>query len=672
MWNSKFPVQFRVSSHYIIIYLLYYIIILYYYNIIYISQDSSIGRTLISCINSGNSNFSPGCMLIITLILLLLSNSITLRRDKSILYCRVTITILVISALRTYEDLDFLFLNSGIGIFGGLFQSTCTTNVFHIFILSISSVILLLTSFYPRKVWLKEYSSLDRLLYSKLIYYQTIIINKMGEQFKIIEYSLIILFIVTGAIFLISTSDLVSIFLSIELQSYGLYLLSTIYRDSEPATSGGLMYFLLGGLSSCFILLSTSLLYANSGTTNLDSLYIITSISNVSKDNLTSLLYWYESYYIHISLLFMSVGFLFKVSAAPFHFWSPDVYDAIPTIVTTFVAIIAKISIFIFLLGLVHHTSKSMFDMEFSWTMSLLFSSFLSLIIGTIVGLTQTRIKRLYAFSTISHVGFILLALSIHTVESTQAFIFYLMQDSISNLNAFMLIITIGYSLYCYVYKVKDISNNTSSNEKEINNISNEKEINNISIKKGFETITNNEEKNNVEKNNEDKDNLQDINNSPIQLIDQLKGYYYINPLLSLSLAITLFSFAGIPPLIGFFGKQMILSAAIDNGYIFMSLVAIITSVISAVYYLVIIKQVFFYRPDYIINNELKDLNVDGLINEKNSMIEKVSIKIENIVISSYLSLTISIITFIISLFIFIPHEWLVVANLLSLILFNI
>ena len=142
----------------------------------------------------------------------------------------------------------------------------------------------------------------------------------MGEQFKIIEYSLIILFIVIGGIFLISTSDLVSIFLAIELQSYGLYLLSTIYRDSEPATSGGLMYFLLGGLSSCFILLGTSLLYANSGTTNLDSLYIITSISNISEDNFSSLLYWYKSYYINISLLFMSVGFLFKVSAAPFHF----------------------------------------------------------------------------------------------------------------------------------------------------------------------------------------------------------------------------------------------------------------------------------------------------------------------------------------------------------------
>jgi NADH-ubiquinone oxidoreductase chain 2 len=104
----------------------------------------------------------------------------------------------------------------------------------------------------------------------------------MGEQFKIIEYPLIILFIITGAIFLMSTNDLVSIFLSIELQSYGLYLLSTIYRNSELSTTGGLIYFLLGGLSSCFILLGSSLLYANSGTTNMDGLYIITNINDVN------------------------------------------------------------------------------------------------------------------------------------------------------------------------------------------------------------------------------------------------------------------------------------------------------------------------------------------------------------------------------------------------------
>jgi len=590
------------------------------------------------CINEGEFESPYSDMLLNSLILLLLSNSITSRRDKSILYSRSTILILLISAFIAYDNLSFLFLAKGIGIFGGLFHTTATTNTFHIFIFLISSVILLLTSFYPRKVWLKEFSNPDRLIFSKLIYYSTLLLSKMGEQFKIIEYSLIILFIITGSVFLISTSDLVSIFLSIELQSYGLYLLSTIYRDSEPATSGGLMYFLLGGLSSCFILLGTALLYANSGTTNLDSLYIITSISNVSKDNLTGLLYWYKSYYIHISLLFMGVGFLFKVSAAPFHFWSPDVYDAIPTVVTTFVAIIAKISIFIFLLELVHYTSKPMFDLDFSWTTSLLFSSLLSLVIGTVVGLTQSRIKRLFAFSTISHVGFILLGLSIHTVESTQAFMFYLIQYSISNLNAFMLLITIGYSLYCYVYNDKSDTNGEAS----------------------------------TEKNNEKNDNLHDVNNSPIQLIDQLKGYYYINPTLSLSLGITLFSFAGIPPLIGFFGKQMILSAAIDNGYIFMALVAILTSVISAVYYLAIIKQIFFDKPDYTLNHELKSFNADGLITEKNTIVEKVNIKINNIVISSSLSLSISIITFIITLFIFKPEELLSLANILALILFNL
>src|SRR5436305_4669324 len=107
----------------------------------------------------------------------------------------------------------------------------------------------------------------------------------MGEQYRIIEYPLILLFIITGAVFLISSSDIVSIFLSIELQSYGLYLLCTIYRNSELATSAGLTYFLLGGLSSCIILLGTSLLYANSGTTNLDGLYVITSLSDMFNDN---------------------------------------------------------------------------------------------------------------------------------------------------------------------------------------------------------------------------------------------------------------------------------------------------------------------------------------------------------------------------------------------------
>ena len=151
--------------------------------------------------------------------------------------------------------------------------------------------------------------------------------QQTGGQFRIIEYALVIVFVISGSIFLMSTGDLISIFLSIELQSYGLYILCTLYRDSESSTASGLTYFLLGGLSSCFILFGSSLLYANSGTTNLDNLYVMTSISEIPSSGeggevsrLLSSLYSYQPYYFHIALIIMSVGFLFKVSAAPFHF----------------------------------------------------------------------------------------------------------------------------------------------------------------------------------------------------------------------------------------------------------------------------------------------------------------------------------------------------------------
>jgi NADH-ubiquinone oxidoreductase chain 2 len=223
-----------------------------------------------------------------------------------------------------------------------------------------------------------------------------------------------------------------------------------------------------------------------------------------------------------------------------------------------------------------------------------------------VVGLTQSRIKKLYAYSTISHVGFLLLALSVNNVESIQSFIFYLMQYSISNLNAFILLVTIAYTLFVYI------------------------------------------------NNNKQYEDLQDKNNSPIQFINQIKGYFYINPILALSLAITLFSFIGIPPLIGFFAKQIVLSAALNNGYIFISLIAIITSVISAVYYLAIIKQIFFNKPEYEINSSINELSLPCIVN--NELIYR-NIKVNNIIISSSLSVTISVLTLIMLLFIFTPQE---------------
>nr|UNP23050.1 NADH dehydrogenase subunit 2 [Tolypocladium sp.]UNP23080.1 NADH dehydrogenase subunit 2 [Tolypocladium sp.]UNP23095.1 NADH dehydrogenase subunit 2 [Tolypocladium sp.] len=554
-------------------------------------------------------------MIIISIIALLLSNAVNIRRDISILYNRIAMLILIYCILNDLSSLTVV--TKGIGLHGGLLLVTNITQMFHIFLFIISILILTLTSFYPRKVWVSEYSSMKDLLLYKFVYYNTKIINKMGEHLKIIEYPLILLFIITGAIFLMSTNDLVSIFLAIELQSYGLYILSTIYRNSELSTTGGLIYFLLGGLSSCFILLGTGLLYANSGSTSLDGLYIITSISDISSTDL-----WYKPYYINLSLVIFTIGFLFKVSAAPFHFWSPDVYDAIPTIVTAFVALIAKISIFILLLQLVYYTNNSFSEM--SWTFILLMSSLFSLIVGTVVGLTQFRIKRLFAYSTISHVGFLLLALGISSIESTQAFIFYLTQYTISNLNAFVILIAIGFSLYCY----------TSDNK--------------------------------------EHEELIDKTNSPIQLVSQLKGYFYINPILALSLAITIFSFVGVPPLVGFFGKQMILSAALDKGLVFLSLVAILTSVIGAIYYLSIIREMFFSKSDYKVNTLLENLVLKGnVLDNDKTVIKNLSFKYNNIAISSPISFVISTITLVILLFLFMNKEWLSMGTILVQILFN-
>lgn len=229
-------------------------------------------------------------MLISCLLLLLLSNAVTTRRDKSILYSRTTIIILLQSSFFALESLKMRALNKGIALYGGLFHATSASHTFQIFIYLISAIILQLTGFYPRKVYITNFSSISNFISDKLIYLNTNILNKTGEQFKIIEYSLILLFIIMGATFLISSSDIVSIFLAIELQSYGLYLLSTLYRNSELATSAGLTYFLLGGLSSCFILLGTSLLYANSGTTSLDGFFVITSLSDLAKDNASNTL----------------------------------------------------------------------------------------------------------------------------------------------------------------------------------------------------------------------------------------------------------------------------------------------------------------------------------------------------------------------------------------------
>ena len=473
-------------------------------------------------------------MLSIGLISLLVAIPVFSYRITPSLFNRITSVVLIYSALLAFNGLHIESLASGVGIYSGLFHVTTVSVAIEGFLLFTGALILLGWGPVTEK---------------------TIARSSTTVVPTISEYSLMILFTSMGATLLLSSSDLVSMYLSIELQSFAVYILATLYRDSESATSAGLKYFLLGGLSSALILLGTALIYSYTGLTQFESIYTLVQVTG-SDSAANSATY---SGGVTCGLLLIGIGFLFKVAAAPLHNWAPDVYDGVPTIVTSWLTTMPKISIFVFLLELQSGLEGSfeslslIFGDETSidiWKNLLLIASVLSLIIGTVVGLSQYRIKRLLAYSTISHVGFLLLALAINTEESIESFLFYLIQYSLTNVNTFLILLAFGYIM-------------STSKSYLLENV-----------------------------------NKQSVNSTDIQFIDQLKGQFKENPLLGLSLALCLFSMAGIPPLIGFFAKQMVLYSSTHGGYYFLSIIAILVSVISASYYLKIIRVIYFDSQD--------------------------------------------------------------------------
>lgn len=517
-------------------------------------------------------------MLVLGIFSLMIAVALPTVKISPILLTRVTSIVLLYAAALSFNALSIQAIGSGVGIYSGLFQVTSVSQSVDTFIFLVGAVILLPWAPVTTKVMAHARSVFTAVP-------------------TILEYPLIILFTTCGSSFLISSGDLVSLYLSIELQSFAVYILATLYRDSESATSAGLKYFLLGGLSSGLILLGSALVYAFTGLTNLESIFALLSVGGVD-----SLLEGLGP--CAIGLTITVVGFLFKISAAPFHNWSPDVYDGVPTIVTTWLAIMPKISILVLLLelqsglGFTGTSLTLMFDgVAFDvWKNLLLVSSLLSLIIGTVVGLAQFRIKRLLAYSTISHVGFLLLALAINTEESIESFLFYLVQYTITNLNAFLILLAFGYIIHS-----------------------------SVSSKEGY--------------------------GSDIQFISDIKGQFRSNPLLGLALTLCLFSMAGVPPLIGFFGKQMVLYSATHSGYYFLSLVAIIVSVISASYYLKIVRVIHFDAAD-------------------KTLVESTNMGQESKLTNVH-SFAIATLTMAITLFVFKPSIILNSTHLLALTLFN-
>jgi len=344
----------------------------------------------------------------------------------------------------------------------------------------------------------------------------TILISKnYFVELKIAKFEIpiLIMFSCLGMLIMICSNNLMSMYLGIELQSLSLYVLAAIKRDSLYSAESGVKYFVLGALSSGILLYGFSLIYGFTGTTSFAQIYLV--INSLENLNLG----------IIFGLVFVLVGLAFKISAVPFHMWTPDVYEGAPTSITAFFAIVPKIAA----IALIFRFCLQPFGNFYNdWSQIIIFLSVASMFLGAIAAIAQKSLKRLLAYSSIGHVGYVLIALAAANNEGIKA-----------------------ASMYMFIYMVMNIAI--------------------FSILLSLKT-----------------------SKSFVEKIDDISGLSKSNPIISLSFAILMLSMAGIPPFIGFFGKFYVFIAALNKGLVVLSVLGVLASVISAYYYLRIIKVMYF------------------------------------------------------------------------------
>jgi proton-translocating NADH-quinone oxidoreductase chain N len=331
------------------------------------------------------------------------------------------------------------------------------------------------------------------------------------------EYVILIIFSTIAMLLMTSAYNLLSIYLALELQSLSFYVLASMKRNSEYSTEASFKYFILGVFASGFLLLGFSILYGITGIINIEQFY------KLFLDNFNII----EYIGIYIAIALILIAFLFKIGAAPFHVWLPDVYEGSPMSVTAFFAITPKIVILVIMLRLFIYT---FYNIIYDLNNLLIMSSIISMILASISALYQVKIIRLFAYSAIGHIGYILIGIVTSSIESIQSSLLYIIIYIIMTINIYSTIISLR------------------SNNKLID----------------------------------------------IKYIKEFLNLSKINPLLSISLALCLFSMAGIPPLAGFFSKLYIFLSAINSSMYLLTFIGILTSVISAVYYLYIIRIMYF------------------------------------------------------------------------------
>ena len=343
---------------------------------------------------------------------------------------------------------------------------------------------------------------------------------------RIGEYFALIFGMILGMFLMISATDLILIYLSMELMSLSSYVLAGFTKLRERNSEASLKYLLYGAVSSGLMLFGISLVYGLTGTTNL---YVINSLIQSPQINLFTLAF-------ACILIFAGIGY--KISSAPFHFWTPDVYEGAPITITAFLSVASKAAGFALLIRFIKTTFVSYVDPNglwhlinvFDWKTLIIAISILTMTLGNFSALWQNNIKRMLAYSSIAHAGYILLGLAVFSNQGLIAILIYFSVYLIMNLGAFLVVML--------------IANKTGSED-----------------------------------------------------IDDYNGLGFTSPFLSVSLALFLISLAGLPPTAGFIGKLYLFVALVDAKMIALAVIALLNTVVSLYYYIRVLKHMYLMKP---------------------------------------------------------------------------
>ena len=334
------------------------------------------------------------------------------------------------------------------------------------------------------------------------------------EQAHRFEYTVLLLFAALGMMIMVSANDLLSLYIGLELQSLSLYVVAAIRRDNARSSEAGLKYFVLGALSSGLLLYGVSLVYGFAGTTSFEGLGTLLAGTDAAPS--TGLI---------VGIVFVCAGLAFKVSAVPFHMWTPDVYEGAPTSVTAFFAVAPKIAAIALFVRVLMGPFHELMD---AWQQIIVFIAIASMVLGAFAAIVQENIKRLMAYSSIGHIGYALVGLAAGTPEGVS-----------------------GVAAYMAIYLVMNVGT--------------------------FACILSMRQ-----------------NGRMVESIGDLRGISRTNPLMALALLIFMFSLAGIPPMAGFWAKFWVFKAAIGAELYGLAVIGVLASVVSAFYYLRIVKLMYF------------------------------------------------------------------------------